>query len=132
MDHATFYVVPFSNDAASLGNRNKWTQANDAGKKWIREQAATLNAYGGTNPLPAFQLAFELAPRPDAIYFMTDGLFEESAATEIAKMNKRGRKVPIHCIGFDLQEKGAEENLKKIAQDSGGRFVAVPLPGVKK
>jgi hypothetical protein len=132
MEHATFYVVPFSNDAAPMGNRTKWTQANDAGKKWIREQATHLNAYGGTNPLPAFQLVFEMNPRPDAIYFMTDGLFEESAAVEIAKMNKRGHKAPIHCIGLNLEEKGAEENLKKIAQDSGGRFIAVPLPGTRK
>lgn len=132
MEHATFYVVPFSNDAAPLGNRTKWTQANEAGKKWLREQATGLTAYGGTNPLPAFQVVFELNPRPDAIYFMTDGLFEDTAVTEISKMNKRGRKIPIHCIGFDLQERGAEDLLKRIAEESGGRFTAVPLPGVRK
>src|SRR5262249_13529721 len=35
---------------------------------------ASIRAGGGTEPAPAFQLAFRLKPRPDTIFFMTDGL----------------------------------------------------------
>lgn len=132
IEHMQFFVSPFSSDGMLLGNKEKWTPSTDAGKKWAREQVKDLSAFGGTNPLPAFQKVFDLKPRPDAIYFMTDGLFAEDVGRLIANMNKRGKKVPIHCIGFDLQEKAAEDALKAIAAESGGRFIAVPLSRSKK
>ncbi len=130
LEHMQFFVSFFSNDAMPMGQRLKWTPASDTGKKWAADQAMQQQAYGGTNPLPAFQVAFDMTPRPDAIYFMTDGLFDEGVAAEVAKMNKRGRRVPIHCIAFDVQEKGVEQLMKRIAEDSGGRYTAVPLGAV--
>jgi hypothetical protein len=131
-EHTQFFVSFFSTDAMPMGNRLKWTKSDEKGKEWARENANAVNAFGGTNPLTAFQIVFDLSPRPDAVYFMTDGLFDAAVATEVAKMNKRGKRVPIHTIGFDMQDRDAEKLLQRIAEESGGRYSPVGYPGSKK
>jgi hypothetical protein len=127
LEHMQFFVSPYSTEAMLLGNKDKWTVSSDNGKKWARDLIKDLPSYGGTNPVPSFQKAFDLKPRPDAIYFMTDGLFAEDVAHLVSNMNKRGKRVPIHCIAFDIQDQTVEVMMKKIAEESGGQFTAVPL-----
>jgi len=127
LEHMQFFVSPYSSDAFLLDKKNKWTSSSDNGKKWARDEIKDLEAMGGTNPVPSFQAVFDLKPRPDAIYFMTDGLFAEDVPHLIMQMNKRGRKVPIHCIAFDIQDKAVERMMKQIADESGGRYTSVPL-----
>lgn len=127
LEHMQFFVSPFSSDAMLIGDKEKWTIASDNGKKWARGLIMELPSYGGTVPLPSFQKAFDLKPRPDAIYFMTDGQFAEDVAPLVANMNKRGKRVPIHCIAFDIQDQAVEVMMKKIAAESGGEFTSVPL-----
>lgn len=131
-EHMQFYVIFYSTESAPMGGRTRWTRADDHGKEWAKDRTNEVNAFGGTNPLPAFQQAFDVTPRPDAIYFMTDGLFDAEVAADVAKMNKRGKRVPIHTIGFDMQEPEAEKLLKRIAEESGGRYSPVGFPGAKK
>jgi hypothetical protein len=101
---------------------------------WIREKKAD----GGTEPQPAFVRAFELDPRPDVIFFMTDGLIPFNVPDAVAEMNAGKPRVTIHTIMFtsdqpnplgafmpaitadDLQT--AERLLRKIADDSGGTY----------
>jgi hypothetical protein len=66
---------------------------------WLR----TISARGGTNPTPAFEMALRLSPRPDAIFFMTDGIIPPSVPGEVADLNKSGKRVPIHTIYFSAQ-----------------------------
>ena len=81
----------------------------------------SVNAGGGTYPTPAFRVAFALSPRPDAIFFMTDGLFPENVVDEVADLNRRGgKRVQIHTISF--MDTSAEALMRKIANDSGGRY----------
>lgn len=132
LEHMQFYVVFFSSDSNPMGGRTRWTRADETGKSWARDRTNEVNAFGGTNPLTAFQLVFDLTPRPDAIYFMTDGLFDAETAKEVARMNKRGKRVPIHTIGFDMQSDDAVKLLKQIAEESGGRYSPVGFPGDKR
>jgi hypothetical protein len=81
----------------------------------------SVSAGGGTYPTPAFRVAFALSPRPDAIFFMTDGQFPENVVEEVADLNRRGGKnVQIHTISF--MDTSAETLMRKIASDSGGRY----------
>ena len=81
----------------------------------------TVTAGGGTYPTPAFRVALSLSPRPDAIFFMTDGLFPDQVVDEVADLNRRGeRRVQIHTISF--MDTSAEALMRKIASDSGGRY----------
>jgi hypothetical protein len=103
---------------------------------------------GGTEPMPAFTLAFGLEPRPDAIFFMTDGLIPANVPQGVARLNGTGpARVPINTILFGgdevalvpgrtvskkvqaMMEKArrqAEALLEQIAKDSGGSHRFVP------
>lgn len=114
-----FAVVLFSGQAEFLGKRREWVNASDAGKQWARRVIATLTTGGDTQPLPAFEQVFRLRPRPDAIYFMTDGEFSESVVTEILKLNATDR-IPVHCITLISTE--GQSLMQRIAELTGGTY----------
>jgi hypothetical protein len=79
---------------------------------WLR----LIEPDGGTDPRGALRTAIGL--NPDAIYLLSDGIFPDGTAEDVAAANRR--KVPIHCI--DLTAGGAGDHLKRIARESGGRY----------
>lgn len=121
-EHVGFFVVFFADTAFPLGDRRKWTDANGAGKRWARESIARLTPLGATNPLPAFEMVYEIRPRPDAIYFMTDGEFDQSIADIIIRRNQE-RPLPIHCITFMSRE--GEGVMRRIARETGGTYTHI-------
>lgn len=125
LDSSQFIVCLFSTDASLLGGRGTWTDASAAGKKWGASQIDLINANGGTNPLPGFKIIFGTRPRPDAIYFMTDGEFDPRVVDEIAVMNRQLR-IPIHCICFGSED--GEKLMRQIARQSKGTYTFVPGP----
>ena len=123
---ADFLVVTYSSGAMPLEGRSEWVDADERGKRFARRAIGALEASGGTNPSPAFTLAFAMKPRPDAVYFMTDGEFSEEVAGEIAMLNAE-LKAPIHCIAFVSRE--SEALMRRIAHESGGSYTFVPASG---
>lgn len=121
VETSSFMVYTFSNDADPLGNSKDWVAALDERKRWARRAINTIVATGGTNPMNAFVMTFKLRPRPDAIYFMTDGEFDPSVADEVARMNTT--RAPIHCIAFGTRE--SEPLMKRIAAQSKGTYTFV-------
>jgi hypothetical protein len=100
---------------------------------WIKERMAG----GGTEPLPALLLALQLQPRPDVIFFMTDGIIPLTVPGRVAAVNGRAPQVPINTIMFTSDAplpgglvlritpedlKLAEKLLRRIASDSGGNY----------
>jgi hypothetical protein len=125
LENASYFVTTFSDDSKPLGGKVAWTHGSEAGKKQARLLIANITTEGATMPLPAFKLVFGLRPRPDAIYFMTDGEFDKDAALQIARWNAEFR-IPIHCINFISD--GGKDTMQKIASESGGTYTHVPGP----
>lgn len=123
---AMFLVVLFSSDAALLEGRKDWTDAVDRNKRWVRGVLSQIAPNGATHPMPAFMVVLTTRPRPDAIYFMTDGQFDESVAIELQRMNLE-LQIPIHCITFG--DRSAEVQMRQIAKDSGGSYTHVEVSG---
>jgi hypothetical protein len=119
LETSHFMIVKFSSDADVVGGKREWLEASPTGKKTIKNEIAALGPDGGTNPLPGFDIIFNLKPKPDAIYFMTDGEFDPSVVDEVMAMNQKF-KIPIHCIC--LGSRAGEENMKKIAKGTKGTF----------
>ncbi len=130
LEHMHFIVVFYNQQALPVGS-GRWFAARDRTKQEIGGLVESQGAGGGTNPLPAFDIVFDLNPRPDAIYFMTDGAFGSLSDTVIKRvdiLNRQGRKlVPIHCITFDNSD--AEQVMREIAQQSGGSYKHVGSAG---
>jgi hypothetical protein len=123
LEHMHFVVVFYNQEAIPVGS-NRWFAARDRTKQELGGLIRAQPALGGTNPLPAFEMVFDLKPRPDAIYFMTDGQFgrfTQRVIDVVDRRNREGRKLtPIHCITFDNRE--AEDVMREIAQQSGGTY----------
>lgn len=124
--NACFFVALFSSNAVPMGGRTEWVGATDAGKAWARRTVPLIAADGATEPMPAFKMVFTLRPKPDAIYFLTDGEFNPEYANQIARLNAEYR-IPIHCITFFSRD--GEATMRRIAEESGGSFAHVSGAG---
>ena len=125
LEAADFLVITYSDSALPLDGRSSWVNADDRGKRFARRAVANLNSGGGTQPSPAFGLAFAMRPPPEAIYFMTDGEFPDEVANDIAALNAE-YKVPVHCIAF--VSRSSEDLMRRIAKQSGGTYTFVAAP----
>jgi hypothetical protein len=131
MEHMQFFVCFFSHEAYPMGGRAKWTAATDDGKRWAAARIREVESQGGTVPDGAFELVFGMRPRPDAIYFMTDGLFDPGVAEKVAWLNRAaGRKVPVHCLAF--VDRSSEGTMREIAERSGGTYTYIEGPRRKR
>jgi hypothetical protein len=117
-DEQKFYVIFYSDEAQPMAGAEPVLATEDElarARYWING----VRPNGGTNPLPALLIALSL--RPDAIYFLSDGLFNASSIAELRMRNRRrAGHIPIHSIAFV-----SRENLglmRAIARDSGGQF----------
>lgn len=125
LESSQFLVVLYSTEAALLGRRGTWTEASVGGKRWAQTHIREIDSTGATNPLPAFQIVFGTRPRPDAIYFMTDGEFAANVVDEVAILNKQ-LKIPVHCICFGSSD--GEALMKQLAKQSRGTYTFIPGP----
>lgn len=122
--NARFYVVFYDSSALPYPESRWLSGRRDAAA--LLQWMGGLGTSGGTEPLSAFQFAFnQLRPRPDAIFFMTDGLFGADLATVLPTLNVGRRPVPIHTISF--VDRSAEGLLRQIAHDSKGTYRHVDL-----
>lgn len=103
----------------------------------VRKTADWLSKFsfrGSTNPLPAIELAFK--QKPQLVYLLSDGEFDnlvsyDEVITKIGELNG-DKKVKINTIMFGDRDPRAEQALKKIADDNGGRMVYVSLEALQK
>ena len=92
--------------------------------RWIDRKAPQ----GRTEPMQAMRRA--LALEPDAVFFFSDGMFDEEVVEQVAAANRRVG-AQIHCLVFDellLSDTSGlprltdgARRLKRIAEESGGK-----------
>lgn len=107
-------------------------------RPWIED----MKQSGGTIAAPAFEKALALKPRPDVIFFMTDGHLTGDDPSKVALLNKEEPAVVIHSILFRKTAKVAgpenlaRQALERIAADGKGTFTQFidpdALPAKKK
>ncbi len=102
--------------------------ANPANKQKGRQFIESFQVVGaGTNPLPALRLAF--AQKPQLVYFLTDGQFDnvvryQQVLAEVRSLNA-DKSVKLNTIAFMSEDAQAEKTLADLATENGGRFVKV-------
>lgn len=123
-ESSEYFIATFADDSRPLGGRIEWSEATTSVNRRTFNAIETMVTGASTRPLPAFQMVFRIRPKPDAIYFMTDGEFEESVVEEVALLNRAAGGVPIHSICFASQ--AGEDLMQKIAKQSKGTYTFVP------
>lgn len=131
---AEYIIALFASNTDILEEPLGWRPATDRNRARTIGRIAELEAMGGTQPLGAFELAFQVEPQPDAIYFMTDAeAIDQSLSQQIQSLNRRA-KVPVHCILFNTRQQLDRSSdlrtlLERIARESGGSYTSVAVGG---
>ena len=93
-------------------------RASKAHKNAAKRFIDSIKPGGGTDPKLALDRAFKL--RPDLIYLLTDGQFDEDVVTYVQRLNNKGRKVTVNTICFGYHQ--GEDVLKSIATQNSGKY----------
>jgi von Willebrand factor type A domain len=113
------YFVIFYNDTAYPMEADEPVAATQDEFARTRHWVDRVQPQGGTHPLPA--LLYALSLEPDAIYFLSDGMFDPVTLYQVRSHNRpRSRQIPIHTIAF--VERATEGLMRTIARNSGGEF----------
>jgi hypothetical protein len=114
-----FHVIFFNMGPPVESPPKKLVQATPEAKAQAFAFLDGIVPAGQTDPTDALERAFALVPKPELIYFMTDGEFDPSVLEKLREWNGK-RAVHINTIAF-LYELGAPL-LKQIAQEHGGHY----------
>jgi hypothetical protein len=142
-DDSQFYVIFFSSQAIPMPSAS-WVNGGKANVAKAGLWVQGIPAFGGTQPLQAFVKAFQLRPRPDVIFFMTDGIIPVTVPDQVALLNREEPHIPINTIMFahpNILGTGrpaalavlqpalnlAAGMLRRIADQSGGTYDLVKL-----
>jgi uncharacterized protein with von Willebrand factor type A (vWA) domain len=112
-----FHVI-FFNAGPPVENRpNKLVPATTSQQQRLFEFLATIQAEGGTDPIPAMARAFEV--KPDLVYFLTDGDFDPLLLEKLRQWN-RDKRVRIFTLAYVSQ--AGRVLLEQIAREHDGEF----------
>ena len=130
-ENTTFSIVLYNSKAVPITG-SRWMPATQRFKRQSEIDISAIRPSGATNPIPAFERVLAMRPRPDAIYFMTDGRFapevEEQLLGRIIQLNRTGgRQAVIHCITFI--EDDAADIMRTMARATGGTYTYVARRG---
>jgi len=130
----SFYVIFFDGESHPMfgpeSPASDLLPATEGNLERFRQWMTTVQL--GFHTRPARSVTFALSLAPDAIYLLSDGVFEDQTAALL-----RGRnlvrvdrvKVPqvvVHTIGFHSLH--GQKVLQRIAKENGGRYTFVPAP----
>jgi hypothetical protein len=97
----------------------KLMRAQSAAKNNLRRTLMQVQAFDGTDPTNAIQAAISL--RPDVIYVLSDGEFENGTTDRVTEMN-RNSGIVINTIGFQIDA----NTLRQVAKENRGEYRFVP------
>jgi uncharacterized protein with von Willebrand factor type A (vWA) domain len=92
-----FFVLFFNSKPVPMPHAD-WLNGGPASLKRVVPWIGSVRAGGDTQPTLAFEVAFRLNPRPDAIFFLTDGLMPTDVPGRVVALNDGRPKVPIHTL----------------------------------
>ncbi|MDA1261880.1 MAG: hypothetical protein O3B75_03175 [Planctomycetota bacterium] len=105
---------------ASLPNKQKYFT-------WVDVASVGPDARGGTDPCSALEKTLVFV-RPDAIFLLTDGGFDEQKALDVISRFNAQKQIQINTICF--YESSNEPVMQLIAKENGGtyRYIAPIQP----
>ena len=125
-----FNICFFQKGAAEPFAKQGMLVANPANKarayQWLQDMTVSSNS----DPIPTLKLIF--GQRPQLVYLLTDGAFDNNDAVvaEIRRLNAQ-KQTRINTIAFfspdapESDRKACEAVLRRIAEENGGKFKVV-------
>jgi von Willebrand factor type A domain len=127
-----FYVIFFNATDIPMPYPN-WLNADKENLEKVRPWVKNMTTVLKTLPQSSFQRAFKLQPKPDVIFFMTDGFLQgkESVTALLGRLNATEPKTQVHTILFskpkapEAKLAPAAAQLRTIAEKNAGTFRSV-------
>ncbi|MAS79937.1 MAG: hypothetical protein CMI25_06030 [Opitutae bacterium] len=110
--------------------RPKWLPVTPSNKKKLIQAVNRTPLTFGTVWDNSFEWAFYMNPKPDVIYFMTDGNANDKFKGMDIIKSKKGR-TKIYTIGYGAPQ-GAKKPLEEIAAMSGGKSKFVDMDKIRE
>jgi hypothetical protein len=104
----------------------------NASKSNLDQSVATIHRtqlVNGTYWKPAIDMALELKPAPDIIYFMTDGIVSRNVDEIIDDLSRTARRRKCIINTISMMEPEAADAMRSLAQKSGGTFTMINPDG---
>ena len=109
--------------------------ATDANRTKLRRWMSSIALGSDTFPAGAMLRALQL--KPDAVFLLSDGEFNDATARLLRARNHRRDEngdfqaiIPVHTIGF--HSRVCQASLKPLAEENGGTYRFVPNPRDRK
>ena len=125
-DFAYFYIALFESKTVTPPMQTGWIRARKPMVRQVVRWLGTVEPNGGTEPRNAFLQVFSLDVRPDVIFFLTDGIFNDISLEELNALNARGKRVVMNAVAFGAPGEVDQSLLRTIASQSGGQYRFVP------
>jgi len=121
-DFARFYILFYHSTVVEPPSQRGWNRARRSVVRKMVREFQTLQPMGGTNPILAFEKAFELDPLPEVIYFLTDGDSLGFNLNQLAGMMPK-KRIVIHTIAFG--NNSTQQLLRDISSTTGGKYTFI-------
>jgi DNA-directed RNA polymerase subunit RPC12/RpoP len=127
-----FHVILFADGPPIENTPKRLVPAQYAYKDELAQWIADKRPSGQTDPVPALERAFSVLAKADEsrpgklIYLLTDGVFPDNdAVLKAIRARNRGKKILINTFLYGARPAEAEDVMKEIAQQNGGRYTYV-------
>lgn len=100
----------------------------DKARKYVFD---TLHTTVGTDWRHPFQIAYNMDPKPDVIYFLTDGRVDNSELT-LNIIRSEGRGIPVNTIAFGLKDQDGVSSLREMSELTNGEHTALDMQTIKE
>ena len=103
-----------------------WRTASPSNIRQTTREVTKVKKSFGTSWQQPLGMALSMNPKPDVIYFMTDGNVRDAATEvkEVSRMNRRGKK-RAKIFTTAMMEPRAAKQLLELARKNGGSFSKV-------
>jgi len=98
----------------------KWLACTKSTKSRLQKHIMETPVSFGTDWRNPFNMAYTMNPRPQVIFFMTDGSTRNPHET-VEKV-KKNRTIQVNSIAFGIPNEKAEEPMKEMAKATKGTF----------
>jgi hypothetical protein len=124
----------------SAGDAHSWEpDGKSQNPEWLTVSASTLRSAAkhvretplvwGTIWNHPLEMALSMEPKPDIIFFMTDGVAGKESAEIAKKIGRKARSMNVVINTIAMMVPKAQEPLKDLAKRSGGQFTIVKEGG---
>jgi hypothetical protein len=118
-DFARFYILFYHSTVVEPPSQRGWNRARRSVVRKMVREFQSIQPMGGTNPILAFEKAFELDPLPEVIYFLTDGDSLGFKLNQLTGMMPK-KRIVINTIAFG--NNSTQQLLRDIASTTSGKY----------